>query len=88
MKLKCSDHRRRAVVLPSGAVVHRQDGSECPAEWHLTIGDRVVTPEMVAYKRPGVCLGGRLGFDLRHYDEIDRSYGPADDPQEGRYGRV
>lgn len=37
MKLKCNDHARRVMVLPSGKVIHRNDGTEC-ARKHLMMG--------------------------------------------------
>lgn len=30
-KLQCQAHDKRAMVLPSASVVHREDGSKCPA---------------------------------------------------------
>jgi len=40
MKLKCN-HNRRVMVLPSGTIIHRNDGSICKA--HMTIGGNKVT---------------------------------------------
>lgn len=48
MKLNCN-HKRRAMVLPSGKTVHRSDGSWCdgagqiPVRTPLTIGGNKVT---------------------------------------------
>lgn len=44
MKLKCTRHDRRVMVLPSTKVIHRNDGSECST--NVKMGDYEYTPLM------------------------------------------
>jgi hypothetical protein len=44
-KLKCDDHERRVMILPSGSTVHREDGSRCESETG-SIGPRSLALDM------------------------------------------